>query len=485
MYRQTEQQMIMPDDFFLPFGGKLNKDNRWVKLAAIIPWWKVEQVYAKRFEKRIKGRPAVPVRMALGALIIKERLGTSDRETVEQIKENPYLQYFIGLPEYQEEAPFHHSLMTHFRKRLNKKAVNQINEWIVMEQQAQDQDDDHDDHGGDDHEPPQAEHDNAESDESSDAIPNQGKLLLDATCAPADIAYPTDLSLLNEAREKLEGMIDTLHTPFRGKQLKPRTYRRKARLAYLRVAKQKRPGPRKLRKAIGQQLRFIKRNLKHIDKLKEQSGLNLLSRRQYKDLLVIQELYRQQQEMYTSGTHRTDDRIVSLSQPHVRPIVRGKARASVEFGAKVAVSLVDGYAMMEELKWDAYNEASTLQQSVEAYYQRYGCYPEVVLADKIYRNRENLRYCKERNIRLSGPKLGRPSKEEQADHKRLIRQEAAERNAIEGKFGEGKRSYGLGLIQACLQETSESVIALQFLVMNLEHRLRLLFVPFFKWLVQV
>ena len=175
-------------------------------------------------------------------------------------------------------------------------------------------------------------------------------MLLDATCAPADIAYPTDLSLLNEAREKLEGMIDTRHTPFRGKQLKPRTYRRKARLAYLRVAKQKRPGPRKLRKAIGQQLRFIKRNLKHIDKLKEQSGLNLLSRRQYKDLLVIQELYRQQQEMDTSGTHRPDDRIVSLSQPHVRPIVRGKARASVEFGAKVAVSLVDGYAMMEELK---------------------------------------------------------------------------------------------------------------------------------------
>lgn len=118
------------------------------------------------FEKRIKGRPAVPVRMALGALVIKERLGTSDRKTVEQIKENPYLQDFIGLPEYQEEAPFHHSLMTHFRKRLNKKAVNQINEWIVMEQQAQDQDDDHDDHGGDDHKPPQAEHNNAKSDES-------------------------------------------------------------------------------------------------------------------------------------------------------------------------------------------------------------------------------------------------------------------------------------------------------------------------------
>lgn len=479
MYRKTEDQMIMPHDFFLPFGGTLNKDNRWVKLATIIPWWKVEQMYAKRFEKRIKGRPAVSVRMALGSLIIKERLGTSDRETVEQIKENPYLQYFIGLPGFQEEAPFHHSLMTHFRKRLNRKAINQINEWIVIEQQAheqaQDQDDDHDDA------PPQEMTGDGDTDQTlSESSSNRGKLLLDATCAPADIAYPTDLSLLNDTREKLEHMIDTLHAPFRGKKLKPRTYRWIARRSYLSVAKQKRPGARKVRKAIGQQLRFIARDLKHVTTLANQNGLDLLSQRQYRQLLVIQELYRQQRDMYVNRTHRTDDRIVSISQPHVRPIVRGKANTNVEFGAKVSVSLVDGYAMLEELKWDAYNEANTLQQAVEAYYERHGCYPEAILADKIYRNRENLKYCKKHNIRLSGPKLGRPPKHEPTDQKRLIKQEAAERNAIEGKFGEGKRSYGLGLIRACLQETSESVIALQFLVMNLEHRLRLLFYSFFK-----
>lgn len=479
MYRKTEDQMIMPHDFFLPFGGTLNKDNRWVKLATIIPWWKVEQMYAKRFEKRIKGRPAVSVRMALGSLIIKERLGTSDRETVEQIKENPYLQYFIGLSGFQEEAPFHHSLMTHFRKRLNRKAINQINEWIVIEQQAheqaQDQDDDHDDA------PPQEMTGDGDTNQTlSESSSNRGKLLLDATCAPADIAYPTDLSLLNDTREKLEHMIDTLHAPFRGKKLKPRTYRWIARRSYLSVAKQKRPGARKVRKAIGQQLRFIARDLKHVTTLANQNGLDLLSQRQYRQLLVIQELYRQQRDMYVNRTHRTDDRIVSISQPHVRPIVRGKANTNVEFGAKVSVSLVDGYAMLEELKWDAYNEANTLQQAVEAYYERHGCYPEAILADKIYRNRENLKYCKKHNIRLSGPKLGRPPKHEPTDQKRLIKQEAAERNAIEGKFGEGKRSYGLGLIRACLQETSESVIALQFLVMNLEHRLRLLFYSFFK-----
>ncbi len=286
-----------------------------------------------------------------------------------------------------------------------------------MEEQQQD---DHNDGSHDDGEPPQDATDETESSrESTESTPNKGKWLLDATCAPADIAYPTDLSLLNEAREKLEGMIDLLHAPFRSQKRKPRTYRWKARHAYLSVAKKKRPGASKVRQAIGQQLRFMKRDLIHMTKLAEQSSLDRLNKQQYKQLLVIHELYRQQKEMYERKSKRIDDRIVSISQPHFRPIVRGKTNANVEFGAKVAVSLVNGYALIEDLQWDAYNEASTLQQSVEAYYERHGCYPEAVLADKIYRNRENLRYCKKRNIRLSGPRLGRPPKHEQAQQKQL------------------------------------------------------------------
>jgi IS5 family transposase len=174
------------------------------------------------------------------------------------------------------------------------------------------------------------------------------------------------------------------------------------------------------------------------------------------------------------------DRIVSIHQPHVRPIVRGKARAHVEFGSKVAISLVYGYALVEKMSWNNDNEALTLQEAVERYRERYGHYPEAVLADQIYRNRENRKYCKEKGIRLSGLPLGRPSKKAQSEQKHIANKDSAERNAIEGKFGEGKRRYGLGLIQARLQKTSETVIALQFLVMNLERRLRLLFWHFIK-----
>lgn len=115
MFRKVENQYYL-EEFILPFEGKLNADNRWVKLAKIIPWESIEERYANLFPSN-RGQIAKPVRMALGALIIKEKLSLSDRETVEQITENPYLQYFIGLREYQAQPPFDPSLMVHFRKR--------------------------------------------------------------------------------------------------------------------------------------------------------------------------------------------------------------------------------------------------------------------------------------------------------------------------------------------------------------------------------
>lgn len=147
--------------------------------------------------------------MALGALYIKERMQLDDRETVQQITENPYYQYVLGLPEFQDKAPFHHSLMTHFRKLLGADVITQINEWILEEEVARDKKD-----KDDPTDPPVDGHTgDTSSDPSEELSLNKGTLMLDATCAPADISYPTDLKLLNEAREKLEQMIDVLHEP--------------------------------------------------------------------------------------------------------------------------------------------------------------------------------------------------------------------------------------------------------------------------------
>ena len=105
-------------------------------------------------------------------------------------------------------------------------------------------------------------------------------------------------------------------------------------------------------------------------------------------------------------THSVPDRIVSVSQPFVRPIVRGKVGKPVEFGTKLDISVVDGWTRLECCSFDAYNEAGNLREMAERFRVREGHYPSRILADKIYRNRENLSYCKAHGIRLSGPALG-------------------------------------------------------------------------------
>jgi len=488
MFRKQENQFYL-EEFILPFEGKLRADNRWVKLAKIIPWETIEKRYANLFPSN-RGQVAKPVRMALGALIIKEKCGFSDRETVEQITENPYLQQFIGLREYQDRPPFDPSLMVHFRKRFGTEVLKDINEEICRAtKEAQEKKDDDDNNP----EPPSGGNktiaeESKDPDEASsfEIYPaNQGKLILDATCAPADIHYPTDVSLLNEARVKLDDIIDIVHKTLGKPGKRPRTYRQVARKAFLSIVRNKKPGKKARRKAIGKQLRYVRRNLGAVDRLLAMAGdEHGLSQKHLKALSTIRTVYEQQRHMYTHRTHQINDRIVSISQPHVRPIVRGKATANTEFGAKIAISMVDGYAYVETLSWDAFNEAKTLIESVECYRQRYGHYPEAVQADKIYRNKDNLRYCERHGIRLSGPRLGRPPADKviQKEQKRLERQDSSERNAVEGKFGQAKRRYGLARIMARLKETAESVIYLQFLVMNLEHKLRVLLFFFLRHL---
>lgn len=470
MYKHNEKQLNLVE-FQLPFGGKLLEGNRWVRLAQMIPWHEFEKQYCSNLSKSGQGPPAFSVRMALAALIIKERLGVTDEECVEQIRENPYLQYFCGLKAFTTERPFHPTMFVHFRKRFPADDIARMNEVVVAkasEKKPEDKDDK--DHGS-----------------GTGDTSNKGKLILDATCVPADITYPTDLKLLNAAREKSEQIIDVLHANRGRGYKKPRNYRIRAREHYLEVAKSKQAGGNKLRKALRRQLGYLRRNLDSIDKLSQQTELSALSRKQYRDLLVLAELYRQQKWMYDHRSHRINDRIVSISQPHVRPIKRGKAGSDTEFGAKLSVSLVEGYAFVDRTSWDNFNECLDLNGQVEAYKKRSGFYPESVHADRIYRTRDNLRYCKKHNIRLSGPRLGRPPKmtPENADRLQAERKQAyqdeLDRIPIEGKFGQGKRRFGLGRLMTKLATTSETSIALCFLVMNLEKWLAAIFLfLFFK-----
>ena len=323
--------------------------------------------------------------------------------------------------------------------------------------------------------------DESEEKQAQQATPdtNSGKLLIDARVTPADITYPTDLKLLNAAREKAEHLIDLLHAAFIGRRKKPRSYRKEARKDFLATIKLKRPGAKKMRCALGRQLRYLKRDLRHLDEL-VQCGADLgrLKAYDYRCLLVIHEIYRQQLEMWRERKHRVDDRIVSLSQPWVRPIVRGKASAKVEFGAKISIGVVNGYVSLHRMHWDANNENADLISQAEAYREACGHYPESIHADQIYRTRANRAWCKERGIRLSGPPLGRPPKDNEKNEQRRaaakaqMRADEIARIPVEGKFGNAKRGGSLSRVMAKLRETSVSVVNIAMIVLNLDTRLR-------------
>ena len=266
---------------------------------------------------------------------------------------------------------------------------------------------------------------------------NHGQLLIDAVVAPQDIKYPTDLDLLNKSREHTETLVDQLWQAEKGKR-KPRTHRQIARKNYFKTALKRRKSKKELRKSIRKQLGYVHRNLTIISQLLDGRADNCLpfSKRDLKKYWVVQDVYRQQKQMYDTKSHTVPDRIVSLSQPHVRPIVRGKAGRDVEFGAKLSVSLVEGYAYLDHLSWDAFNESGDLIVQIENYYQRFGFYPVSVHADKIFGTRANRHYLKNRDIRFWGKPLGRPPKLSK-EEKRELKKGLSIRNRIEGKFGEG------------------------------------------------
>jgi IS5 family transposase len=420
MDRRSTLGQLSFENFYLPFGGKLSGENRWVKLAQLILWETFEEKYAEQLSQRM-GAPAKSFRMVLGALIIKERLGTSDAETVEQIRENPYLQYFLGLSEYSDTAPFEVSILVHFRKRVKSELIVQINEAIVKQSYENDSSKQE---GVAELSEPTCE--NSDDDELP-SPPNAGQLIVDASCTPADIRYTANLSLLNEAQEHTERIIDVLYQQVQGQVAqKPRTYRRKAPQQYLHIAKQRQVRRNALRKVVGQQLRYVRRNLAHIDTLIA-AGATLvqLDKRLYRKLLVISKLFRQQQWMYQ---HRIENRIVSIARPHVPTIVRGKDRTPVEFGAEIAISCVDGYVFLDHQDWENFNESTDLPEQIERFKGHFGHYPASVHADQIYRTQTNRKYCRERGIRLSGKPLGRPKASEQCHLQKQAQADAAVRN---------------------------------------------------------
>ena len=441
MTSYISQHQTKIEEFQTPVEFKLTPKNRWVKLAALIPWDTLASIYHNKLD-RTMGRKSVDARVVIGTLIIKHKLNFTDEETLQIISENPYMQFFLGLDVFHPDSLFSPSLFVEIRKRLGEESFDEFNKAVIRVAF-----------------PPKESQTNEQK--------NKGKLQIDATVADQYIKYPNDLDLVNKAREEGEKLIDYLYKILQP-AVKPRTYRKVARQRYLSVAKKKKKTTIEIRKAIRYLLNALNRNLKSISKMLDEfePGNFPLNKKQQKTLMVLHTLYEQQKEMYDQKKNTVAHRIVSISQPHVRPIVRGKmGKKGVEFGAKIGLSLMDGFARVNTLSWEAYNESNDLQRQAEAYKAIFGYYPELIQADKIYATNQNRKWCKQNNIRLTAKPKGKPI-EKTYREKKKEKQEFNERNHIEGKFGQAKQGYRLNEVKAKLKDTSESWIGVIIFVLN-------------------
>ena len=479
MITYTCESTIKNQLFKTPFQNSLKKTNKWYKLSGILPWDKMATIYMS-YMRKDSGRSTIDLRTVMGAMYIQHSLNLTDRQTIEMISENVYMQYFVGLSSFATNDIFDHSLLSIFRQRLGEQGGRELNE-ILLEyaiqkaavkhrktRKSSNQD------KSKKSEDKATNTDTQQEEEECTTVPakaNRGTLKVDATVVPQDISYPTDTKLLNHSREISEKIIDELYDQLRTiVKVKPRTYRRQARNKWLGFSKKRKSTSKTIGKQIKTQLNYLQRNFGHIDKLLDLAIESLsvieLSEELRKKMYVISEVYRQQKLMYESKSKKVSDRIVSISQPWVRPMVRGKAGRPVEFGAKVNLSLTEKYLTVDHSSFDAFNEGKGLIEILKLFKNRFGYYPQYALVDKIYLNKENRKFMKEHGIIHNGPALGRP-KTDNHKQKANRKKKSSQRNHIEGKIGQAKRKYGMDRLRTKTKASSYCAIHFIALAINM------------------
>lgn len=437
-----------------PYAGGIDEENRWIKLAELVPWDDIEGHYRSAFAS---GKQAVlkPSRLILGLWLGQMLMNLSDRDIVEYFHENPYFQFFCGQDSFvvrkDGKSICHPSLLSKRRKRLGVAYVDQFQAGILDVLKAK-------------------------------GLIKGKKLMLDATVFPANIGYPNDVKLLNTTREWLCEMILRVKNSL-DPESKVRTYRRVARRVYRRYCKVKRKHQTLIRKTTKQMTRYTLRNIRQLEHWMDQlrtfrpkvrtvrkaSIQSIQSRLEVAKTIVEQQI----QRVTTRGRHIAN-RIVSLQQPQVRPVVRGKDGKAVEFGPKSHISLVDGFAFLDVCQFSPFNEGIRLTESVDFHHKRFGRLPSELMADQIYANRANRAYLSRHQIQHSFPAIGRPPDKPDQPYKKAkadTRKRQRKRNHIEGVFGHLKEHFRLDKIRWTVPDGHVMQVQLGLAAFNLKSAL--------------
>ena len=433
MYRVKDREGTYLFKELLPFGGKLEEDNRWLKIKGLIPWGELEAEYAKRFS--YKGRPGLDGRLVIGLILLKHMTCLSDIEVVLELQENVYWQAFCGMGGFAAGKQMDPSSLSKIRHKLGPKFMKELEDQtyrILIEKKI---------------------------------IKSKG-MLVDATVAPEKIKYPNDIGLLNDVRVWI---VEKLKEVRKETGEKVRTYARKAKALYLNFAKKKQKTKKEIERTKRQMLQFVKRNLEQLKSRVHQFDY-FVQKEIEKRIEIATKIYEQQKMMYTMKVNKIDARIVSWWREYVRPIKRGKGGAKdVEFGPKVSLSHVDGMTFVDEFRHENYSEANVdiVEKQIKNYEQRFGKNLCSLTGDQLYGNRQNRELLKKEKIRDAFKPLGRKNTNTDKQE-RYMKRKQRERNLIEGDIGNTKEHYGLSGIRYHYREGSEMWVRLCFLAKNLK-----------------
>ena len=455
-YRSQNKNRQLTLDIFQSSLDDLDKSNRWVVLGDTLPWAELEKVYNSKLHNKDKVTCNKPASMVIAAMIIKHKMSLSDEEIIRIIQENPYLQYMCGLSELTDQPIFDPSLFVTVRKRITDEEINEMTVRLLEEQrrrraEAEQRKDKADDGNAG------AKNGNGASKEENmiDSVGDdtfakefkdtkgrlhKGVLKMDATYVNAEVRYPVDVDIIHDGCNVVDRYIHSICKVLKIRNR--RTSYKDVRRAYLVLVKMKKKGGELVHRTKSYMLSCLNRELKQIVELfvSHTGSKTLLISHEQHTLNATFDMYAQQQEMLANGTHACANRIVSIFQPHIRPIVRGKAKAKVEFGTKIGVSIYNGYSFVDHHSWDAYIESSDLELHTRLFEQRFGCLPATILADKIYMNKANRNFLKVNEIKTYSKPLGRPPKEPRPpEYYDNMAKAIVDRNEVECSFGTGKR----------------------------------------------
>jgi hypothetical protein len=435
--KDDEHQYSFKNDWFMV--PEVDKNHEVIKIADAIDWTSLSDRLAK-FYCPNNGRPTKPSRAKVGLLILKHLNGLSDENVVDMLKRDLYAQYLCDVSLKEAQKFINSSSLTYFRKQIGPEGVKLIEAEVL-------------------------------STLKKNKIMRGRKLVTDTTVMPVNIAYPTDINLLDKIRRKAVEYIGKAKD-FGSKSY--RTYQRTARkvvITYQKVRKHTIKSRRRVQKKL---LQFSGRNIEQLnDAIKTakksstpevQKPKEQFIKKAEQFLQTANNILAQQKQIYQNK--KVAERIVSVHKTHIRPMVRGKYPVEVEFGPKILVNLQGDCLFLEDVQFNNVADSQLLEKSIQGYKERFGKTPTQLAADRGFWSKANRQLAEDLGIqKIAIENKGKSSYLKGQPFRERLRRL---RCKIEAKISLAKRKHGLDRCMYGIEHGEEIWARLGLITMNLK-----------------